>query len=89
MTEVLEVLQAKYREIFLHNPLGQDVLADILRQCRFGSSLNSWEEAQEHNLAIYILARCGIFGQDTQQQVVRALANVVPTPTPKQEEEDE
>jgi len=76
----MEKIQAKYRELFLNNTLGQDVLADILQLCKFGCTLDPDNKVQvaEYNLGVIILHRCGIFAEDTLENVIRALANVVP-----------
>ena len=81
MPEAPETLQAKYRELFLKNTLGQDVLNDILEICHFGCTLDPDNVVQvsEHNVGIAILHRCGVFAENTKEQVTRALANVVPT----------
>ena len=81
MPEAPETIRAKYREVFLMNTLGQDVLNDILSMCHFGCTLDPENIVQvsEHNVGIAILHKCGVFAEDTQEQVTRALANVVPT----------
>jgi hypothetical protein len=75
-----EILQAKYRATFLNNPLGMDVLADILSLCHFGCTLNPDNPVQvsEYNLGVVILLRCGILAGDTFMDVVRALSSVAP-----------
>ena len=83
-----EILQAKYRATFLNNPLGIDVLADILNLCHFGCTLNPDNPVQvsEYNLGIVILHRCGIFGDDTLMDVINALSSVAPKSKEKENE---
>lgn len=87
MTDITETIQSKYRIVFLQGTLGQDVLQDILSMCHFGGTLDADNKQQigEYNIGIAILHRCGIFEIDTFEQVIRALANVVPS-KPEQEE---
>ena len=84
MPEAPEKLRAKYRSLFLHSTLGQDVLADILvKLCHFGCTLDPDNKVQvsEYNVGVAILQRCGTFSEGTLENVIRALANVVPMPT--------
>ena len=80
MPKAPETIQAKYRQVFLKTALGRDVLSDILVLCHFGGSLDPDNKVQvsEYNVGIAILHRCGVFAEDTFEQVIRALANVVP-----------
>ena len=73
-------IQAKYRAVFITSSLGKDVLADILQLCHFGSTLDPDNQVQvsEYNVGVAILNRCGIFAEDTLEDVIRALASVVP-----------
>ena len=74
-------IRAKYRTVFLQGTVGRDVLADILIDlCKFGTTLNPENPAQvaEHNVGVAILSKCGIFSEETKDDVIRALAGVVP-----------
>ena len=77
-------MQDKYRALFI-TPLGLEVLTDILFKLDFGCTLdpNDTQKICQHNIAIDILANCGMF-VDLKKSVI-ALANV---PT-KQEEKME
>ena len=87
MTEIFDIqakheidpLQGKYRHIFI-NPLGIDVLSDILSMCHFGCTLDPENKVQisEYNVGVAILAKCGIFSDETFGQVVDALCSVIP-----------
>lgn len=87
MPDAPETITAKYRSLFLRGTLGKDVLADILTLCHFGCTLDPDNRVQvsEYNVGIAILHRCGIFGEDTLEQVIRHLGKVVPKP----EQEDQ
>lgn len=76
----MDKLQAKYRAVFITSALGKDVLSDILKLCHFGCTLDpdNLVQVSEHNVGVAILNRLGIFSEDTLEDVVRALANVVP-----------
>ncbi len=79
-----EKLRAKYRAVFLQNVYGTDVLADILVElCKFGCTLDPDNKVQvsQYNVGVAILQRLGTFSEDTLDDVIRALANVVPMPT--------
>ena len=80
MPDAPKEIMAKYRVVFLQNTVGQDVLGDILQTCHFGGMLDSDNKQQvgEYNAGLAILHKCGIFGEDTLEQVIRALANVAP-----------
>lgn len=69
----------KYRAIFLSS-LGQEVLTDLLTELGFGSTLDPEKAYQvhQHNLAVVILAKCGILGAGTMGDVVNALSSVSP-----------
>ncbi len=84
MPDTPEQLRAKYRAIFLQSTWGKDVLADILIDiCEFGSTLEPDDKAQvaRHNVGVMILRRLGTFSEETRDDVIRALASVVPMPT--------
>jgi hypothetical protein len=70
----------KYRQVFLNSPLGLDVLTDLLTELGFGSTLDPEKPYQvhQHNLAVVLLAKCGIFGKGTMRDVVASLASVSP-----------
>ena len=72
-------LMAKYRLVF-GNPIGQEVLSDILTMTHFGQTLNPDNPANvaEHNVGVAILANMGVFSRDTKMDVIRALSAVVP-----------
>ena len=80
MSEAPNTINAKYRVVFLQNTLGQDVLGDILQTCHFGCMLDADNKQQvgEYNIGMDILHKCGIFAEDTLEQVIRALASVTP-----------
>ena len=82
-----EKIIAKYRILFLQSSLGRDVLADLLAACNWCSDLEPDNEGQvaRHNVAIHILRRCGILGEGTMEQIIMALASVVPMPTKEEE----
>ena len=69
----------KYRKVFF-NPLGFEVLADVLAQCHFGCTVNPDDKVQvaEHNVGIMILSRCGVFAPGTMKDVILALSAVQP-----------
>ena len=83
MPEAPETITAKYRATLITSALGKDVLADILKLCHFGCTLDPDNKVQvsEYNVGVAILHRCGIFAEDTLEDVIRALAGVVPMPT--------
>ena len=70
----------KYRHIFFNSPIGLEVLTDLLTELGFGSTLDPDKPYQvhQHNLAIVILAKCGVFGAGTLRDVVTALSGVSP-----------
>ena len=79
-----EKLRAKYRAVFLQGTHGQDVLADILVElCKFGCTLDpdNLVQVSQYNVGVAILQRLGTFSEDTLEDVIRALANIVPMPT--------
>lgn len=80
MADTAGQIRAKYRETFVNSALGKDVLADILTRCHFGRTLDPDNKVQvsEYNVGVFILARIGVFTEDTLEDVVRALAGVVP-----------
>ena len=69
----------KYKYLF-SSPMGREVLADILAECHFGTTLNPDNKVQiaEYNVGIMILAKCGILGPITRTDVINALCNVTP-----------
>ena len=77
--EPVDDVEPKYRYTF-GSPMGREVLADILAECHFGSTLNPDNPAQvaEHNIGVMILAKCGIFGPETRVDVINALCNIIP-----------
>ncbi len=84
MPDTPEQLRAKYRTVFLRGVWAQDVLADILIDiCEFGSTLEPDDKAQvaRYNVGVMILRRLGTFSEETRDDVIRALAGVVPMPT--------
>ncbi len=79
-----EKLRSKYRAVFLQNVYGTDVLADILVElCKFGCTLDPDNKVQvsQYNVGVAILQRLGTFSEETLDDVIRALANVVPLST--------
>lgn len=88
MEDVFEALQGtdesedvgkKYRHLF-SSSLGREVLADILGECHFGSTLDPDNKAQvaEYNVGVLILAKCGVFIHGTKMDVINGLLNSVP-----------
>jgi hypothetical protein len=78
---VPEKLRAKYRAVFLQNVHGTDVLADILVElCKFGCTLDPDNKVMvsQYNVGVAILQRLGTFSEETLDDVIRALANIVP-----------
>ena len=75
-------LKQKYQFLFMQG-VGIEVLSDILAMCHFGSSLDFDDKHQiaEYNVGVAILAKCGIFGKDNMNEIVRALCS---TTFPKQ-----
>lgn len=74
-------LQAKYRIAFIGG-IGQDVLNDILLDiCHFGLTLDPSNPAMiaEYNVGLAILAKCGILGPLTGEDVIKALCTVAPS----------
>ncbi len=70
--------KAKYRAV-LCSPLGMEVFSDILLTLRFGSTIdpdNSLQVAQ-HNVAVSLLVKCGVFREDNYEEVIRALCSSV------------
>lgn len=76
----MDELTLKYRAVFLDHQPGRDVLADILSYCHFGEVLDSENKQQiaENGVGMLILHRCGIFAEGTMDDVLRALAMVMP-----------
>lgn len=83
----VDEIRAKYRQVFLHSQLGKDVLADILKLCKFGCSLDpeNLVQVSEYNVGVAILHRLGILAEDTLEDVVRALASIVPLEKTKED----
>lgn len=50
-----------YQYVFGSTDMGREVLADILRTCHYGASLQPENAAQigEYNVGVMIVARCG------------------------------
>ena len=82
-------MQEKYRTVF-GKGFGPEVLGDILRSCHFGCTLDpdNLVVVAEHNVAITILAKMGVFSMGTQNAVINALLTVVPEKE-KEEKKDE
>jgi len=79
----------KYRHIFFNSPIGLEVLTDLLTELGFGSTLDPDKPYQihQHNLAIVLLAKCGVFGKGTLDDVVTALSCVMPKKEEQYKEE--
>ena len=75
----MDGMTAKYR-VVLTQGIGRDVLADILRTCHFGATLDMTNPHQiaEYNVGIVILKKCGILGHGTMEEVVNQLCTVMP-----------
>ena len=73
-------LTSKYRTVLFENQIGRDVLADILSMCHFGCTLDPENSVQisEYNVGMAILNKCGVFSRGTEEEVLRALAGVIP-----------
>jgi len=73
-----EELTAKYRATFL-SPTGMEVLGDILIDlCHFGKTLNNEEMMNQYNIGVGVLARMGVFSEETRFDVLGALSSVAP-----------
>lgn len=72
-------LSDKYRKVF-GDPIGREVLADILTMTHFGETLNPDNpvKVSEYNVGIAILAKMGVFSAGTRPDVVNALAAISP-----------
>ncbi len=88
MNEARKILMAKYRKVFL-DPVGLEVLADILGTCHFGETNDPENRVRvsEENVAKTILAKMGIFAEGTLMKVIMALAQVMPDLKEEQKEE--
>lgn len=66
-----EEMCAKYRQVF-HTGIGLDVLVDLLQELHYGSSLDPDNPLMvaEYNLAVLILAKCGVHSLDNFRQLV-------------------
>jgi hypothetical protein len=69
----------KYKSVFI-NPMGLEVLSDLLSMCHFGSTLDSSNPQQigEYNIGVAILAKCGVFGGDRMNEIVKSLCSIIP-----------
>ena len=78
----LTELQAKYRMVF-SDTFGRDVLSDILMECHYGDHLDINNPAQiaVHNVGTMILAKMGIYSENTRNDVINALLSVRPKKT--------
>lgn len=67
----------KYRAVFI-NEMGLEVLADILRECHFGETLDPDNKVQvaEYNVGIMIMAKCGVFSPANLHNAIRALCSI-------------
>lgn len=56
------------------------MLADILAECHFGSTLDPENPVQvaEYNVGVMILSKMGTFAEGTLLEVVHVLAGIVP-----------
>lgn len=73
-------LQGKYRALFFESPMGQVVLADILRDLGVGVDIDPNSPAANalRNYALTVLLpKCGVITGDTQG-LVEALAHYIP-----------
>ncbi len=74
-------LMLKYRAVFLkYESPGREVLADILKECHFGYTLDPDNKVMvaEHNIGVMILHKCGVFAEGTRLDILRQLAGVMP-----------
>lgn len=62
------------------NPIGLEVLGDILSMCHFGCTLDPDNPAAvaEYNVGVIILNKCGVFNEGTLPQVLKAFTAVTP-----------
>lgn len=69
----------KYHAMFIESPMGQVVLADILKDLGFDEPIDPRDEATNslRSYATKLLEKCGIMTGDTQG-LVRALAHYIP-----------
>lgn len=56
-----KILKQKYRHVLINNPMGREVLTDILLTfCHYGQFLEfNQKEIAEHNVGVSVLLRCG------------------------------
>lgn len=77
-------LSEKYRHVFIGQPLGREVLGNVLATLHFGDQLYGDDEfsieqkAESYNCAIGILAKCGLF----QKEIIECVVNNIPGVTP-------
>ena len=78
MADSKQLISDKYREVLCSSPLGREVLADILKTCHLGITLDPDNIVQisEYNVGVVILAKCGVFKKDNFEDVIRALCSV-------------
>ena len=74
-----KILKQKYRHVFINNPLGREVLSDILLTfCHYGQFLEfTHKEIAEHNVGVSILIRCGIMDGDNIENSLNGLFNSI------------
>ena len=81
IADVMKEITGKYRYIFTSNPIGLDVLADILVVfCHFGCFLDDSYQMAQHNVGVNILSRIGIFNSENRANVIKQMVNALPTP---------
>jgi hypothetical protein len=70
-TKEAQEMQEKYRAVF-GSGLGLDVLVDMMSMLHYGSTLDPDNPLQiaEHNLAVTILASCGVHATDNFRNLV-------------------
>ncbi len=70
-------IKQKYRHVLINNPLGRDVLKDILITfCHYGQYLEfNQKEIAEHNIGVSVLLRCGILDGENIEKSLNGLFN--------------
>jgi hypothetical protein len=70
-------LRDKYRFVF-GTELGSQVLSDILKMCHFAMKVDpdNKNEIIAHNLAVEILAKCGVYDGDNFEKVIRNILGI-------------
>ena len=74
-----ELLKEKYRNVFLKNEIGLEVLGDILKRLKFGCYLDeALGDIALYNIGIEILGMLKIIQPGNEHNLIMSLANVTP-----------